>query len=160
MSASITCGSKRVSAQPPTLIAIDHDDYHASRVGRTEDGLQFFVTTPFVPALGGETGCEFLAVYLFDLKGNFLEARIDDLGPRAALDRVRARQLLEQRMSELGRLQYERIRVRPFTIERFGVTFGLVPRPPEDNGDGWWVEAQPGNYMAFHEPWDSGEYDT
>jgi hypothetical protein len=24
----------------------------------------------------------------------------------------------------------------------------------------WWVEVQPGNYMAFHFPWDSGEYDT
>ena len=24
----------------------------------------------------------------------------------------------------------------------------------------WAVEMMPGNYMAFFEPWDSGEYDT
>jgi hypothetical protein len=74
-------------AQPPALIAIDHDDYYASRVGRTKSGLQVFVTTPFVPALGDEMGREFLAVYIFDPNGKLDEARIDDLGPRSALDR-------------------------------------------------------------------------
>lgn len=147
-------------AQPPVLIAIDHDDYYASRVGRTKDGLQVFVTTPFVPALGDESGREFLAVYIFDPNGKLVEAKIDDLGPRSALDRNQARQLLEQRMSELGPLDYGRIVVQPFAIEQSGTTFGLVPRAPEEEDDGWWVELQPGNYMAFHEPWGSGEYDT
>jgi hypothetical protein len=147
-------------AQPPILIAIDRDDYYANRVGRTKDGLQVFVTTPFVPALGDESGREFLAVYIFGPNGKLVEARIDDLGPRSALNRDQARQLLEQRMSELGPLDYGRIVVQPFVIERSGTTFGLVPRAPEGENDGWWVELQPGNYMAFHEPWDSGEYDT
>jgi hypothetical protein len=147
-------------AEPPVLIAIDRDEYYASRVGRTKDGLQVFVTTPFVPALGDESGREFLAVYIFDPNGKLVEARIDDLGPRSGLDRARARQLLEQRMSELGPVDYGRIVVQPFAIERSGTTFGLVPRAPEAGDDRWWVEVQPGNYMAFHEPWDSGEYDT
>jgi hypothetical protein len=43
-------------SEPPTLIAIDHDDYHADRVGTTEDGMQFFVTMPFIAALGDEAG--------------------------------------------------------------------------------------------------------
>jgi hypothetical protein len=122
--------------------------------------LQVFVTTPFVPALGGEIGREFLAVYIFDPNGKLVEAKIDDLGPRSALDPDHARHLLEQRVSELGPLDYGRIVVQPFAIERSGTTFGLVPRAPEQEEDGWWVELQPGNYMAFHEPWDSGEYDT
>jgi hypothetical protein len=147
-------------AQPPTLIAIDHDDSYASRVGRTSNGAQVFVTTPFIPALGNQAGREFLAVYLFDSNGKLLEARIDDLGPRAGLDPDKTRLLLEQRMAEIGPVEYGRIVVQPFAIERFGTTFGLVSRPPEDEEDGWWVELQPGNYMAFHEPWDSGEYDT
>jgi hypothetical protein len=67
---------------------------------------------------------------------------------------------LDQRLSELGPIVYCRIEVQPFAIERFGTTFGLVPRSPEDKDDSWWVEMQPGNYMDFHEPWDSGEYDT
>jgi hypothetical protein len=149
-----------VSPKPPTLIAIDHDDYHASHVGRTHDGLQFFVTTPFIPALGDEKGCEFLAIFLFDGKGKLVDARIDNLGPRASLDKPRARQLLEGRLAEFGPVEYGRIEIQPFETERFGTTFGLIPRPPEDEDEGWWVELQPGNYMAFHEPWDSGEYDT
>jgi hypothetical protein len=122
--------------------------------------MQFFVTAPFIPALGDEPGREFLAVFIFETNGKFSEARIDDLGPRATLNSEEARQLLEKRMAELGPVDYGRIEVQPFAIERFGTTFGLVPRAPEEEDDSWWVELQPGNYMAFHEPWDSGEYDT
>jgi hypothetical protein len=149
-----------MNSQPPTLIAIDHDDYYAEYVGRTRDGRQFFITSPFIPALNDEPGREFLALYLFDRKGKFLEARIDDLGTRKDLDADRARSLRAKRLDELQPFDYGRIQVQPFQLERFGTTFGLVPRPPEDGQDGWWVELLPGNYMAFHEPWDSGEYDT
>ena len=97
-------------------------------------------------------------MYLFDPQGRFLEARIDDLGTRAELDAARARSVIEQRLAELGEVEHCRIEVQPFQLERFGTTFGFVPRPPEDDDDAWWVEVEPGNYMAFHEPWDSGEY--
>jgi len=151
----------RTRSTAPTKVAIDHDDYHASHVGRLADGRQFFATTPFVPAVGGP-GREFVAVYLFDPGGRFLEARIDDLGPRNAVDAERAAALFNQRVSELGQLTHGRIEVSPFEVNRHGAKFGLIPRPPEDpsEDDSWWVEVQPGNYMAFHEPWDSGEYDT
>ena len=145
---------------PPTLVAINHDDYHAEHVGRTADGRQFFVTPAFIAARDHGPGREFLAVYLFDRKGKFLEARIDDLGTRKELDHYHARYLLARRLDELKPFEYGRIEVQPFQIERFGTTFGLVPRPPKDEDDGWWVELLPGNCMAFHEPWDSGEYDT
>jgi hypothetical protein len=36
----------------------------------------------------------------------------------------------------------------------------LIVREPEDEDDVFAVELLPGNYMAFFEPWDSGEYDT
>src|ERR1043166_6970259 len=121
---------------PPKLIAIDHDDYHASHVGCTADGGQFFLTTPFVPAMSGNAGREFVALFLFNAKGQFREARIDDLGARAAFDEERARSVFEQRLAELGPVNYCRIEVRPFQVERFGTTFGLVPRPPEEEDDG------------------------
>ncbi|HTI68324.1 MAG TPA: hypothetical protein VMF06_00015 [Candidatus Limnocylindria bacterium] len=143
----------------PTLIAINHDDYHASHVGKLPDDRQFFATSPFVPAVRGD-GREFIAVFLFDKDGHLLEARIDDLGVRAELDPMRAKSLFDLRISELGPVRYERIEVRPFELERFGVGFGLIIRNPEEEGEDWWVELQPGNYMAFHEPWDSGDYDT
>ena len=144
----------------PDLIAIEHDDYHAKHIGRLPNGRQFFLTTPFVPAIGGTTGREFVALFLFDKHGRFLEARIDDLGTRADLNQQRASSIYEQRLAELGKAEFCRIEVRPFEVEKFGTTFGLVPRPPEDDDDVWAIELQPGNYMAFFEPWDSGDYDT
>lgn len=144
----------------PNLVAIEHDDYHASHIGSLSDGRQFFLTTPFIPATGSGAGREFLALYLFDTHGQLVEARIDDLDTRAGLDKVQARVLFERRLAELGPIEYGRIEVQPFEVERFGTKFGLVPRAPEDEDDVWAVEVQPGNYMAFFEPWDSGEYDT
>src|SRR5215813_14545630 len=144
----------------PEIIAINHDDYHAKHVGRTADGRQSFLTTPFEPAFGSRAGNEFVALYLFDQRGRLLEAKIDAFGPRATVDEERVRDLYERRLRELGDVTFERIEVAPFAIERFGTIFGLVLREPEEEGEPWAVEAQPGNYMAFFEPWDSGEYDT
>lgn len=50
----------------PELIAIEHDNYAARYIGVLLDGRQFFLTTPFVPAIGGEAGREFVALFLFD----------------------------------------------------------------------------------------------
>ncbi|MFD7658497.1 hypothetical protein ACFV4N_31370 [Actinosynnema sp. NPDC059797] len=144
----------------PDLIAIDHDDHHAEHVGRTADGRQFFLTTPFEPGGDGQEGNEFVALFLFTPDGRLLEARIDEFGPRAGMDRERRRERYEARLRELGEVTFTRIEVAPFSVERFGTTFGLLPRPGDEEDDSWWVELHPGNYMAFSEPWDSGEYDT
>ncbi len=146
----------------PDLVAINHDDYHAEHVGRTADGRQFFLTTPFEAASepGASDGGEFVALYIFDAAGKLLEAKIDAFGPRATMDEDARRRIYRQRLRELGDVTFGRIEVAPFTVERFGMTFGLVVREPEDDDDVWAVEVQPGNYMAFFEPWDSGVYDT
>ncbi|WP_329055368.1 hypothetical protein OG738_18015 [Amycolatopsis sp. NBC_01488] len=143
----------------PDLIAIDHDNYHAEHVGCTADGRQFFLTAPFESAAKGQ-GNEFVALFLFDQSGRFLEARIDEFGPRAHVDRDRRLSRYEARLRELGEVTFTRIEVAPFAVERFGTTFGLIPRPGDDEDAAWWVELRPGNYMAFTEPWDSGRYDT
>lgn len=96
---------------------------------------------------------------MFDINGVLLEAKIDDLGTRDDYDEHRAMLLLEERFEDLGEFSRGRIRVAPFRIERFGVEFGLIPRPPEDDDDHWWVIVEPGNYLAFYPPWD-GSYGT
>lgn len=146
-------------AGPPNLVALDPDDYHARHVGRTADGRQFFVTTPFDVACPVH-GHAFVAVFLFNVSGKLLEAKIDDVGACGTLDREAWGQLEEQRVRELGWTLPKRIMIAPFEIERFGLKFGLIPAQPKRNGESWWVELHPGNYMAFHEPWDSGIYDT
>jgi hypothetical protein len=144
-----------MSPSPPENIALDPDEYHAEFVGHTTDGRQFFLTTPFEP-----DGREFIALYLFDSAGKLIEARIEDLGPRATLDHERRRGLRDEWLRGLGPVERDRIEVAPFAVEWFGLEFGLVPRAPEEADDPWTVEVQPGNYMAFFEPWDSGVYDT
>ena len=146
--------------QPPEKIAIDHDDYHAQHIGRTPDGRQFFLTTPFEPAMAGQEGCEYVALFLFDSDGALVDSKIDSLGPRARMDRDAAKALYDERLRDMGNVEFTRIEVQPFVVEQFNRVFGLIARPPESDDDAWAVELQPGNYMAFFEPWDSGIYDT
>ncbi len=145
----------------PETFPIGHDDYHAKHIGRTADGRQFFLTTPFVPANDVDPGCEFIALYLFDDGGKLIEATIDKIGPRAALDKEEARQLYNDRLASLGEVEFGDIEVAPFRINRHDIDFGLIPRELEDDDeeDYLLIEMQPGNYMAFFHPWD-GDYDT
>lgn len=140
---------------PPKLVAVGHDDYHAEYVGRTRDGRQFFLTTPFVP---GER--EFIALYVFDKSGQLQSAAIDDLGPRETLDEPARLVRRDALLVSLGEIKYQRIRVAPFRIEMFGVEFGFIPRPPEEPGEDWAVIVEPGDVMCFWPPWTSGVYDT
>jgi hypothetical protein len=141
---------------PPQLITIEHDDYHAKYIGRTNEGLQFFVTALFVPAMFGNPGNEFDAVFLFSNDGDLVESWVDELRPRASMDLEHARMLRAQRLAELGDVTFQDIRVKPFAVEYYG-EMGLIPSKFESK---WSVELLPGNCMAFHEPWDSGGYDT
>lgn len=97
---------------------------------------------------------------MFDAEGNLLDAQIDNLGPIDLINDDEYWPLYEQRLLDLGDVSFERIEVAPFSIERFGTTFGLVLRVTEDDDEVWAVEVLPGNYMAFFEPWDDGEYYT
>lgn len=149
-----------MNPESPTRIAIDHDDDHAAHVGKTADGRQFFLTTPFEPATNGRAGEEFNALYLFDEGGEFIGAQIESFGPRGTHDMAVKQAACLKLLDGLGPVTLQRIEVAPFEVERFGTTFGLIGRDCDDPEDVIAVEAQPGNYMAFFEPWDSGEYDT
>lgn len=144
----------------PKLIAIDHDDYHAEFVGKTADGRQFFLTEPFDPATSTKQGNEFVALYLFDKRGHLIEAYIDEFGPRSNMDRNAREMLCQKRLTDLGEIEFGRIEVAPFSIKKFGITFGLIPNEPEDEDDELSISLEPGDYMAFYEPWDSGDYLT
>ena len=131
----------------PTRIAIDHDDHHARHVGHTADGRQFFLTTPFVP---GDR--DFIALYIFDRDGRFLTAEIDEVTTKERIPSAAEEKIYQDRL--------DRIEIELFEVKRFGLTFGLIADPPDSGDDMWWVELEPGNYMAFFAPWDSGIYDT
>ncbi len=144
----------------PELIAINNDDYHAKHIGKMANGDQFILTTPFVPA-GRVPGCEFIALYLFDAKGTLKSHKIHSFGPRSSVDETIVASVRDAWLKDLGDIRYTRIQVSPFTVTLFDTVFGLIVREPDDDDeDVTAVEMQPGNYMAFFEPWDSGDYDT
>ena len=60
---------------------------------------------------------------------------------------------------ESGEVSFERIEVQPFEIERFWERFGLIAKF-DDGASMWRVSAEPGNYMAFSEPRDTGDSDN
>jgi hypothetical protein len=102
----------------PKTVALDHDDYSAQYVGRTKDGRQFFLTTPFVPAeeAGSAPGREFIALYIFDKAGQLQSATIDDLGPRATMDEAARAAHRDALLASLGEVNYQRIKVAPFRM--------------------------------------------
>src|SRR5260370_18656198 len=102
--------------------------------------------------MGENAGREFIALYLFDKRGKFLEARIDDLGPRAGLDEQRARAVLEQRLAGLGPIEYCRFEGHPFQIEGFYTIFFLIPRTPPTKDGGWGGGVGRRNLRPLHEP--------
>jgi hypothetical protein len=139
----------------PERLRLEPDQFHLRHAGRTNDGRQYWLTTAFVAYAS-----DYLAFYLFDLQGRLLEAEIDDLGPRETgrFEEDVEMKRFESLSEELG-LTVEAIEVAPFSIEQFGVQFGLIPRPDDDDPEVWYVEAHPGSYLSFYEPWD-GSYDT
>ena len=67
----------------PKRLAIEPDDHHARHAGHLPDGRQFFLTTPFVPAIGAEAGRELRVVRLQAREDLRLRTVID-----AELDRL------------------------------------------------------------------------
>lgn len=136
---------------PPELIKIKRDDIYAEYLGRTADQKQFFLTSPWL----NNPRRDFIALYIFDLNGNLIEAKIDELETGKRHDE----HLLRRRLKELGKKTYRSISVAPFMVSKFDIKFGLIPKQLPENNE-WWVFMEPGNYMGFNAPWDSGEYYT
>lgn len=149
-----------MSSTKPEKIVINHDDYYAKHVGVTKDGLQFFLTAPFESASKDSKGCEYIALFKFDEDGNLVDSIINTLGPRDSFLEADAKERYYTCLKELGELEYCRIKVKPFCIKHNGIDMGLIVRESESEVGTWAAELLPGNYMAFFEPWDSGEYDT
>ena len=150
---------------PPRFVRINHDDYHAKYVGKTAGGDQFFLTFPFAPSLDGETGGNWIALYVFDEFGLLKDARIHDEKAEGLKTKTAVDEFVQAELARLGKVTFGDIKVAPFVVEKFGRPFGLVfdpgdPDMDEDPDEPYvTVIVEPGNYMAFNPPWE-GDYDT
>lgn len=76
------------------------------------------------------------------------------------ISRLRSHRSVARAASSLDSEYFGAYRSEAVSVDRFGLQFGLIVREPENEQDVFAVELLPGNYMAFFEPWDSGDYDT
>lgn len=145
------------AARIPDRFTIVPDDYHAQLAGTTGDGRRFFITTPFEAGTPTDPGNEFVALFLWNADGTFDSIDVDAFGPRELVSEDDHQDALERRISRLGDFTIEAISVAPFAVQSHGTTFGFVPQEFEGSVS---VNLQPGDYMAYYEPWESGDYDT
>lgn len=143
--------------QAPARFRIVPDDYHVPYAGTAEDGRKFFLSDELF-----DPGSAYVGLFLWKADGTFDEVRVDKVArpawlPPGQAGTAGADELVASRLAELGKYVLEPIEVEPFTKEVEGVTFGWVVSQFE--GD-YSINIEPGNFIAYYEPWDGLGYDT
>jgi hypothetical protein len=148
-------------SQIPNRLVMVPDEWDTAMVGTAEDGRRFFLTQPFDPGVA-----EYAAIFYWNADGSYNSIVVTDLGSRDDLDRATVDAAIAKLKEQLGNFTIEQISVAPFSEKHDGIDFGLVPyagHDPAELGlsatDPAWVSVLPGDYIAYHWPWD-GEYDT
>jgi hypothetical protein len=141
----------------PKRITIVPDDYHVPYAGTAEDGRRFFLSDELFDMESGYVG-----LFLWKADGAFDEVKVGEVGRAAGLPPGQAGpagadELVASRLAELGRYVLEPIEVEPFAKEVDGVTFGWVGNEFEGV---YSINIEPGNFIAYYEPWDGLDYDT
>jgi hypothetical protein len=143
--------------QAPERFTIVPDDYHVPYAGTAEDGRKFFLSDElFAPGSG------YVGLFLWKADGTFDEVRVDKVRRAAGVPPGQAASpgaddLIASRLAELGKYVLEPIEVEPFAVEVDGVTFGWVGSEFEGI---YSINIEPGDFIAYYEPWDGLEYDT
>ncbi|WP_350277075.1 hypothetical protein [Kribbella sp. HUAS MG21] len=143
--------------QAPERFTIVPDDYHVPYAGTAEDGRKFFLSDELFTFNSAYVG-----LFLWKPDGTFDEVRVDEAGRAQGVPPGQAAsagedELVASRLAELGKYVLEPIEVAPFSVEIDGVTFGWVG---EDYEGTYSIHIEPGNFIAYYEPWDGLEYDT
>lgn len=143
---------------PPPYILLIPDNHHLTDVGKLEDGRLYWIDIQ-LDSENGKTR-DFVCTYIFDTDGNLVSHDIVDLGLRGDYE-VSASEIVDSKLEALGKTREQRIEIRPFSVEAYNRTFGLVVR--EDEGDPEAepvVDALPGWTIMFYPPFSKGGYDS
>ncbi len=141
----------------PERFTIVPDAYHVPYAGSTEDGRRFFLSDELF-----DLGSGYVGLFLWKADGTFDEVRVDQVRrsegvPPGQAASAGADELVASRLAELGKYVLEPIEVDPFAVEVDGVTFGWVV----NQFDGIYsINIEPGDFVAYYEPWDGLGYDT
>ena len=140
----------------PERFTIRPDDYHVPYAGTAGDGRKFFLSEELFAE------ASYVGLFLWKADGTFDEVRVDEVPrpkylPPGQAGRAGAQALVDERLDELGDYVLEPIRVEPFTTRVDGVIFGWKVVRFEDV---YSINIEPGDFIAYYEPWDGFEYDT
>ncbi|RKR73299.1 hypothetical protein [Frondihabitans australicus] len=145
----------------PARFTIVPDDYHVPFAGTTGDGRRFFASDElFESSLDGSRS--FVAVFFWTADGSFdsidvRDAERPDGAPPAQGLPTQSEGVLDEMLLALGDYVLEPIEVEPFSEQVRDVTFGFVPTAFDGVVS---ITVQPGDFIAYYEPWDGEEYDT
>jgi hypothetical protein len=137
-------------------LKISPDDYHIKVVGKTNDGLQVFVTSCLNYDHKSRSTTDYDVALKWDNDGNFINDEIIKIGKRGDYKTDEVQNGIDKLTAKLEGLEIGDISVRPCSVLYEGIVFGLIPRTDDDET---FVELMPGNSICFLEPFD-GEYDT
>lgn len=155
--ASVEPDEQTAGGKLPDRFRIVPDDYHVPYAGTAADGRKFFLSDElFSP------GTAYVGVFLWNADGTFSEVKVDEVrraagAPPGQAASAGADHLVAARLAELGQYVLEPIDVEPFSVERNGVTFGWVGSEIEGSTS---IHVEPGDFIAYYEPWDGLGYDT
>ncbi len=139
------------------------EDYHTEYIGKCANGHQFWVYQTFVyekpveergSGKWAEFRREYVIRYLFDAKGNFLDARYFYNGYASDLPNSAGEEKIREFLAELEPYSFCDIEVFLFNVMLDGYEFGLMKNEEFDC-----IDLQPESVISFQEPWD-GEYNT
>jgi hypothetical protein len=145
----------------PERFTIVPDDYHVPYAGTAEDGRRFYLSEElFAP---GRPGSAYVGLFLWHADGTFDEVRVDKVSrpgglPAGQAGPAGASDLVDARLAELGDYVLEPIEVEPFLEKVDGVSFGWKVGRYDDGT--YYINIEPGDFIAYYEPWDGLEYDT
>ena len=155
-----------MSSSYPDKIRLVHDHARLNGVGKLLDGRLIFQENQFDPSARAQR--KFVATYLFDPDGTLVDATITQIGQADDASDGSVGGTISGHAAKYGPFKPADIEVKPFSLSRHGLTFGLVARQLEHEGDDdgedesdapWVVDALPGKTMTFHAPWDKGGYE-
>ena len=145
---------------PELLLINREEDYHTHYIGKTQNGEQFFGYETFVFPVGASneqweaSRKEYVVLYIFDELGNHIKTNYWYAGTTAEIQPDTTSKKLVEMITELGKIEFGDIAVKPFKTVIDGIEFGLIPEDKTQS-----IVLQPSSTIVFFEPWD-GEYYT
>ncbi len=157
-----TTENEEPTAPQDIKIHLIPDKWHLNYVGKLENGRLFWADMQLGYDHKRKDTRDFICIWIFDADGTLIDHRILDRGFRSegSVKKPNASDIVSAELSQLGEYNFTDIWVKPFSVEKYDLEFGLVAREVGDGPNEVVFDAAPGLTLMFYPPWKDGRYDT